>query len=389
MNKVLHNARIIGEKVLAIKPGEKILIVTNPRDDLLQISKALAKVAEERGAAHPDLTGVPKEHILNPYLIQQPKKTPKDFMEEYVYTALSKKPDIFISIPANKLGKDKVGLKKPYKKGGVERDHLMMFLLDSKQIRGFWTPHITLDTWNRAIDIDYDLLRNRVAKLTKLMSNAEKVHVTTEKGTDLTFSLSGRTVLPDDGDICTLGGSGNMPCGEVFVGPKVGSMEGTWVLDGMIPLHTGEILFLKDAPLTIVYSGGYIKSVSGEHAEKLLESIRWGETEAGKHFTGKTTQKQALTKSQKAALSKKAEQYARNARHCGELGIGLNPNAILAGTVLEDEKIIKTCHFAIGMNYEHDAPALIHLDGVTFNPTIEVTKAGKTTRVLDKGVMVV
>jgi len=372
MDQILHNARIIGEKVLAIQPGEKILIVTNPRDDLLQISNSLAKVAEERGAAHPDLAGIPKEQIINPYLIQQPKKTTKDFMEDYVYEALSKKPDIFISIPANKLGKDKIGLKKPYKKGKIERDHLMTFLLDTKQIRGFWTPHITLDTWNRAIDIDYELLREQVKKLTAIMSNAEKVRVTTEKGTDLTFSLEGRDVLPDDGDITKKGGSGNMPCGEVFVGPKVGSMEGTWVLDGMIPLHTGEILFLKDAPLTIVYSSGYIKSISGEHAEKLLESIKWGETEVDKHFTGK-----------------KAELYRKSARHCGELGIGLNPKAILAGTVLEDEKIMKTCHFAIGMNYEHDAPALIHLDGVTFSPTIDITKGGKTTLILDNGVLVV
>ena len=103
-----------------------------------------------------------------------------------------------------------------------------------------------------------------------------------------------------------------------------------------------------------------------------MESIRWGEKAADEHFKGD-----------------KAKLYKKSARHCGELGIGLNPKAILAGTVLEDEKIMKTCHFAIGMNYEHDAPALIHLDGVTFNPTIEVTKGGKTTQILDKGVLVV
>jgi len=372
MDQVLYNARIIGEKVLAIKPSDKMLIVTNPREDLLQISKALATVAKESGATHPDLAGVPKEHIVNPYLIVQPKKTAADFMEDYVREAILKKPDIVISIPADKMGKDSIGLKTPYKKGKIERSHIYHFLLETKQIRGFWTPHITLDTWNRAIDIDYDLLRSRVKKLTKLMSNAEKVHITTEKGTDLTLSLEGRDVLPDDGDIRKLGGSGNMPCGEVFVGPKIGSMSGTWVLDGVIPLHTGKILFLKDSPLTIIYSSGYLKSVSGEHAEMLLETIRFGEREAKKHFKGK-----------------KAEKYAKNARHCGELGIGLNPKAKLAGTVLEDEKIMKTCHFAIGTNWENDAPALIHLDGVTFNPTIDVTKGGKTTRILDKGDLVV
>lgn len=368
MDQILHNARIVGEKVLAIKPSDKLLIVTNPRDDLLQISKALAKVAEEMGATHPDLSGVPKDKIINPYLIVQPKKTAKDDMEEYVYKAVLKKPDILISIPADKFGKDKIGLAKPYKKGKIERDHIYSFLLDSKQIRGFWTPHITLDTWTRAVDIDYELLRERVKKLTKIMNHADEVRITTEKGTNLKLSLKNRKVLPDNGDISKKGGSGNVPCGEVFVGPKVGSMRGTWVLDGMIPLHTGEILFLKDSPLTIIWDKGYIKSICGDQASKLLESIKWGEDEARRLFKGK-----------------KAEEYAKNARHCGELGIGLNPKAKLVGTVLEDEKIMKTCHFAIGMNYEGDAPALIHLDGVTFYPTIDVRKGKKVTRILDKG----
>jgi len=386
MDEVLRNARIVGEKVLAIKPGERVLIVTNPRDDLMQISKALATVAEEMGATHPDLEGVPKEHVLNPYLIRQPKKTSKDYMENYVYVALSKKPDIFISIPSNKLGKDKIGLKKPYKKGKIERDHIARFFFDTKQWRGFWTPHITLDTWNRAIDIDYGLLRRRTKKLAKIMSRADEVHITTENGTDLWLSLKGRRVLSDNGDFSKIGEGGNIPCGEVYVGPKIGSMNGTWVLDGMIPLHTGEILMVEDSPLTIKWENGYIKSVMGAKASLLLESIKWGEDEARLLFKGA-----------------KAAQYAKNARHCGELGIGLNPKAELAGTVLEDEKIMKTFHLAIGMNYEHDAPALIHLDGVTFNPTIDVTqkrsfrglagkrvtKGGKTTRILERGELVV
>jgi leucyl aminopeptidase (aminopeptidase T) len=38
--------------------------------------------------------------------------------------------------------------------------------------------------------------------------------------------------------------------------------------------------------------------------------------------------------------------------------------------MLEDEKAFRTCHFAIGHNYNNDAPALIHLDGLVKNPTI-------------------
>ena len=72
----------------------------------------------------------------------------------------------------------------------------------------------------------------------------------------------------------------------------------------------------------------------------------------------------------------KAEEYARNARNLGELGIGLNPKASIVGNMLEDEKAFRTCHFAIGANYDDDAPAFIHLDGLVTEPTI----VAKTSR---------
>ena len=78
--------------------------------------------------------------------------------------------------------------------------------------------------------------------------------------------------------------------------------------------------------------------------------------------------------------------YRRNARNIGELGIGLNPAAVITGNMLEDEKAFRTCHFAIGENYDNDAPALIHLDGVVREPTIEITyEDGSTRTVLQNG----
>ena len=64
--------------------------------------------------------------------------------------------------------------------------------------------------------------------------------------------------------------------------------------------------------------------------------------------------------------------YRRNARNIGEFGIGLNPAAVITGNMLEDEKAFHTCHFAIGENYDNDAPALIHLDGIVREPTIKI-----------------
>ena len=67
------------------------------------------------------------------------------------------------------------------------------------------------------------------------------------------------------------------------------------------------------------------------------------------------------------------------------MGIGLNPKAEISRTVLEDEKVLKTCHLAIGKNYDEDAPAMIHLDGVVHKPTITVYTRGKKRVILDNG----
>ena len=85
----------------------------------------------------------------------------------------------------------------------------------------------------------------------------------------------------------------------------------------------------------------------------------------------------------------KAEVYARNARNIGELGIGLNPSAKICGNMLEDEKVYHTCHFAIGSNYDEDAPALIHLDGLVSRPSIVATfSSGAQREILRDGDLV-
>ncbi|MDE5775591.1 MAG: peptidase M17, partial [Treponemataceae bacterium] len=58
------------------------------------------------------------------------------------------------------------------------------------------------------------------------------------------------------------------------------------------------------------------------------------------------------------------------------------------GNMLEDEKAFKTCHFAIGENYDNDAPSLIHLDGVVRLPTIVINyKDGTSFTALENGVL--
>jgi leucyl aminopeptidase (aminopeptidase T) len=57
-----------------------------------------------------------------------------------------------------------------------------------------------------------------------------------------------------------------------------------------------------------------------------------------------------------------------------ELGIGTNERAILTGNVIEDEKILGSCHVAFGasagMGGEVQVP--IHIDCVVMRPTVEI-----------------
>jgi aminopeptidase len=62
----------------------------------------------------------------------------------------------------------------------------------------------------------------------------------------------------------------------------------------------------------------------------------------------------------------------KNARHLGELGIGLNPKARPTDNLMEAEKAWKTVHFAIGANFDNDAPALIHQDCLVLSPSMWV-----------------
>ena len=81
--------------------------------------------------------------------------------------------------------------------------------------------------------------------------------------------------------------------------------------------------------------------------------------------------------------------FARNAYNLGELGIGLNPAARIVGNMLEDEKAFRTCHVAVGSNYDMDAEALTHLDGLIKEPTISVRYAsGRERKLLEDGSLI-
>lgn len=361
MKKEITPAENIINNVCKIKKNESVLIIANPATDF--IAQELYTAANQAGA--------------KTSLIYQNSKTSFDNAEKTVLAAIGTNPDVCFSISENKLGKDPDATANPYKNdNGEPFTHIFDYLLEGKKsMRAVWTPGITEDMYNRTVNINYGELADRCKKLGKIFENAINVQVTAAGGTNISVPVYGRKLMNDDGDFSKPGTGGNIPAGEVFISPLVGKCQGVIVYDGSMTFSDGDSIL--ETPITCKVENGYVTEISGgEEARRLLKTITEAENRSIEYEkNGKLPEGQG-------------EIYKKNARNIGELGIGLNPAASITGNMLEDEKAFRTCHFAIGENYDNDAPSLIHLDGVVRNPTITLTyDDGSTRTILSDGTL--
>lgn len=196
---------------------------------------------------------------------------------------------------------------------------------------------ITEETILRTFPIDYTVIRCRVNALADLLDRASAVRVQSAAGTDLRFEILGRSGRGRSGGLYTEKGKwGNLPCGEAFVAPVEGSATGVYVVDAS---HAGVGALTE--PITITVAAGRAIAFAGG--------------------AGAATLEQAL----RAARTSDAFNIA-------EFGIGCNHRARICGLTLEDEKVLGTCHIALGSNifFGGTVDAGIHVDGVLRAPTI-------------------
>ena len=377
-NKNRTPAQVVVQDVVKVKKGERVLIIANP---------ATAEIAQ-------DLYSASSESGALATLIYQPDKTSFDNANPEVLAAIATEPEVCFSISNIKLGKDPGATANPYTtEDGQKYTHIFDYLMDGKKtMRGAWTPGITVDMMNRTAAIDYKELQTRCAALTDIFKSAVSARITAPAGTDLIVPINGRKLLSDDGDFSKPGSGGNIPAGEVFISPVVGGStlkaedgspleqqcdgcQGTIVYDGSMTFSDGDSIL--ETPITCKVEKGYVTDITGgSEARRLLKTILEAEL---RPFV---LEKEGKLPQGQAAI------YKKNARNIGELGIGLNPAANITGNMLEDEKAFHTCHFAIGENYDNDAPSLIHLDGVVREPTITLTYADGTSRtILENGAL--
>jgi leucyl aminopeptidase (aminopeptidase T) len=202
--------------------------------------------------------------------------------------------------------------------------------------RGATMPGITQKMFVETLAIDYQIIKEYNERMKKALLGKKTARVITEKGTDISMSVENKEFLTDDGILHQKGDFGNLPAGEVFIAPVEGTANGVIVVDGSI----ASIGILK-TPVRITIKDGFAVNIEGgEEADKLKQLL--------------------------SAVNK------REAYNVAELGIGTNLNAKIVGNILEDEKVYKTVHIALGDNSTigGKTKAGIHLDGIITNPTL-------------------
>ncbi len=337
-NDVLRIAGFVLEQALAVQAGERVLIVANPEETSRQISDAYFEAATKMGA--------------RPVLIQQLARGMTEASDPAVLAAIAGEPEVILSISTDKIGKDPHGIHLGYVgRDGKRYDHVADRVTQGdRRARLGSSPGIKMETFRRAMEIDYAAIRARAATLRDAVEGASEMHVETPAGTDLTVGLRGRKIFVDDGDLRTPGRHGNLPCGEIYFSPELGTARGRIVFDGVIAV--GRDCLVPSEPVVMDVKDGYVT--------RILPSVHAPAVEA------------ILKEGSTRALELGKEEYVRNTWGIGELGLGLNPQAEMIPDMLEAEKVGGTCHVAIGSNYDGDLRALTHYDMLMARPRIWV-----------------
>jgi len=197
-------------------------------------------------------------------------------------------------------------------------------------------PGVTEDMLSRLMTSDLEEIRRRGWELVTALNRASEARITCNHGSDLRIGLEGRMGTVDAGELGSRGAFGNLPCGEGFIAPVIETTEGVLVVDGSIA-EVG----LLDTPTALTVREGHVVEATGPDGSRLLELLT---------------------------------AHGEEATSVAELGIGTNEEAELTGNILEDEKILGTCHVAFGASAAIGGTVQVpvHLDCVVLEPTVEI-----------------
>jgi leucyl aminopeptidase (aminopeptidase T) len=197
-------------------------------------------------------------------------------------------------------------------------------------------PGVTEEMLARLMTGDLEEIRRRGWAIVTALNRASEARITCPHGSDLRIGLEGRMGIVDAGELGSRGAFGNLPCGEGYIAPLEGTTEGTLVVDGSIA-EVG----LLETPVSLTVREGHLVEATGDDGARLMELLT---------------------------------AHGPDGTNVAELGIGTSEEAILTGNILEDEKILGTCHVAFGASAAIGGTVQVpvHLDCIVLEPTIEV-----------------
>jgi aminopeptidase len=220
---------------------------------------------------------------------------------------------------------------------------LLPFLANELKVRHGHMIGIDDEVMAEGMCANYDEVFTLTNQVYELVHHAKKIHVTSEKGSDVTatFNPSWKWI-PCHGRYTEAGKWGNLPEGEVFTAPA--TVDGVLVCDVLGDYFSAKYGVLKH-PLTLTVKDSYITDVSCEDA--------------------------AIAQDVRDYLFSKP-----NSNRAGEFAIGtLTSLKKLSGNLLQDEKM-PGLHVAFGNPYSEftgaDWTAETHVDVIPGRCTIEI-----------------
>jgi len=188
-----------------------------------------------------------------------------------------------------------------------------------------------------AVNADCRLIAAHTVRFADKLTAASLARITTKWGTDLSFSIAGRSGAADTGMITEKGDFGNLPGGEAYIAPVEGTANGRMVVPAgwHSDLHEDMEILFEDGYAQRVQGGGRV----GAEFAKLLSF---------------------------------ADPAKKHRRNCAELGIGTNHQAKRPDSTLEAEKIVGTVHIALGdsSHFGGSTESDVHQDFILPQPTL-------------------
>jgi len=193
------------------------------------------------------------------------------------------------------------------------------------------------------IAADYAEVYKKAEKIKKILENSKEINVTSEIGTNLTFSLYTHNIVPRSPVFPKNFYWNQAPEGEVMSCPIENTFNGTLVVDGPV---TG--MGQSESLITWTFKDGVVTKVEGDN----------------KYFSDLLSNLQASDKRLKSLIG----------IWMAEFSVGVNNWAVFDDNISNCEKVSGGVHFAMGNSQGQgiDRGETFHFDNIVKTPTIIV-----------------